>query len=131
MLVAPLLALVLPLAALYLTGPAWVLAAAFFVGWTFTGIMPLFMATVPAESVAARHMGTALGLCMGGSEILGGVLAPIFSGYFADRYGLQAPLWVLVLLALVGSAASLGLRETAPRVTARLSRPRVSAGPES
>jgi ACS family hexuronate transporter-like MFS transporter len=110
---------VLPLAALYLTGPAWALAVAFFVGWTFTGIMPLFMATVPAESVAARHMGTALGLCMGGSEILGGVLAPVFSGYFADRYGLQAPLWGLVLLALIGSLASLGLRETAPRVLAR------------
>jgi MFS transporter, ACS family, hexuronate transporter len=119
MIVAPLLALILPLCALYLTGPTWLLAAAFFVGWTFTGIMPLFMATVPAESVGAGRMGMALGLCMGGSEILGGVLAPIISGQLADRMGLQAPLWTLVVLALVGSAATMGLRETAPRALAR------------
>jgi len=52
---------------------------------------------------------------MGGSEILGGVLAPLASGYAADRMGLAAPLWGLVALALGGSLAALGLRETAPR----------------
>lgn len=113
--VVPLLALILPLAALFYPGSPWGLAALFFVGWTFTGIMPLFMATVPAESVAPRLVGTAMGLCMGGSEIIGGVLAPLASGYAADRYGLQAPIWVLLALAVLGSVASLGLRETAPR----------------
>jgi predicted MFS family arabinose efflux permease len=116
--VVPVLALILPLAALYLPVSAWGLAALFFVGWSFTGIMPLFMATIPAESVNARHVGSALGLCMGGSEILGGVLAPLASGMAADRFGLHAALWVLLLLALVGSIAALGLRETAPRFAA-------------
>jgi len=116
MLVIPVLSLILPLGALFYSGPVWGLAAIFFVGWSFTGIMPLFMATIPAESVAAVHVGSALGLCMGGSEILGGVLAPLASGYAADRMGLAAPLWGLVALALGGSLAALGLRETAPRL---------------
>jgi MFS transporter, ACS family, hexuronate transporter len=112
--VVPFLALILPLAALYFSGPTWMLGAMFFVGWTFTGTMPLFMATVPSESVPKTHIGVALGLCMGGSEILGGVLAPLFSGQAADRFGLQAPLWVMVILAIVGCFAAFGLRETAP-----------------
>src|SRR5580692_3681579 len=62
----PILALLMPLGALFYSGPVWVLAGIFFVGWSFTGIMPLFMSTVPSESVDAAHIGTALGLCMGG-----------------------------------------------------------------
>jgi MFS transporter, ACS family, hexuronate transporter len=114
MIVAPVLAFILPLGALFYTGPIWGLAAIFFVGWSFTGIMPLFMATVPSESVAAAHIGSALGLCMGGSEILGGVLAPLAGGYAADRNGLEAPVWGLLAFALLGTLAALGLRETAP-----------------
>ena len=119
MIAIPVLALILPLGALFYTGPVWGLAAIFFVGWSFTGIMPLFMATIPAESVAAVHVGSALGLCMGGSEVLGGVLAPLASGYAADRMGLEAPLWGLLGLALAGSLTALGLRETAPRFRER------------
>jgi MFS transporter, ACS family, hexuronate transporter len=116
MLAIPVLAFILPLAALFYSGPTWGLGALFFVGWSFTGIMPLFMATIPAESVSAARMGSALGLCMGGSEILGGVLAPLVSGYAADHMGLRAPLWGLLLLAFVGAIAAWGLRETAPRL---------------
>jgi predicted MFS family arabinose efflux permease len=116
MIVVPILSLILPLGVLFYSGPTWGLAAMFFVGWSFTGIMPLFMSTVPAESVSPVHMGAALGLCMGGSEILGGVLAPLASGYAADRIGLQAPVWALMALTVVGSLAALGLRETAPRL---------------
>jgi ACS family hexuronate transporter-like MFS transporter len=114
MTVVPILALILPFGALFYTGSVWGLAAIFFVGWSFTGIMPLFMSTVPSESVDAAHMGAALGLCMGGSEILGGVLAPLASGYAADHIGLAAPLWGLLVFALIGCIAALGLRETAP-----------------
>ena len=116
MILVPVLSLILPLGALFYSGPVWGLAVLFFVGWSFTGIMPLFMSTVPSESVAAAHMGSALGLCMGGSEILGGVLAPLAGGYAADRLGLEAPLWGLLLFAVAGSIAALGLRETAPRL---------------
>ena len=117
--IIPFLSLLLPLGTLYLDGSLWLIAVIFFLGWMFTGIMPLFMATVPAESVDVRLVGSALGLCMGGSEIIGGVLAPLLGGYAADLCGLQAPLWGMVLLALFGAWAALGLQETAPRVVAR------------
>ncbi len=109
--------LILPLAALYFTGSTWGLAALFFIGWTITGTFPLFMATIPSESVSPTLVGSALGLCMGVSEILGGVLSPLLAGYAADRIGLHAPLWMLFGLALGAGLLALGLRETAPRIT--------------
>ncbi len=119
MIVMPLVAIILPLGAMFYGGSTWVLAAVFFVGWAVTGIFPLFMATVPAESVGAGQMASALGICMGVGEILGGVLSPFIAGYAADRVGLQAPLWILFGLALASGILALGLRETAPRVLAR------------
>jgi predicted MFS family arabinose efflux permease len=114
MIVVPLIATVLPLAALFFSGSAWSLAVIFFVGWTVTGIFPLFMATVPAESVPVRHIAAALGICMGTSEIIGGVLSPIIAGTAADKFGLGAPLWMMLGLTLAAALVALGLRETAP-----------------
>jgi predicted MFS family arabinose efflux permease len=119
MIAMPLLAIILPLAALYYAGSVWGLASIFFAGWAVTGVFPLFMATVPSESVNARHMTTALGVCMGTGEILGGVLSPVAAGYAADQFGLTAPLWIMLGLALVSGLIAFGLRESAPRVLAR------------
>ena len=117
--VVPILSLILPLGALFYSGPAWILALIFFIGWAFTGAMPLVMATIPSESVAARNIASALGICMGGSEILGGVLSPLIAGSLADRIGLRAPLYILLAFALLSCVVSLGLRETAPALTPR------------
>ena len=95
------------------------LAAIFFVGWGLTGIFPLFMATVPSESVDRRHIATVLGVCMGTGEIIGGVLSPSIAGFAADLAGLQAPLWIMLGLAVAGGLLALGLRETAPRIVMR------------
>ncbi len=119
LIVMPLIAVILPLGAMYFDGSVWGLAAIFFVGWGVNGVFPLFMATVPSESVPAHHMAAALGICMGTGEILGGVLAPSLAGSIADRAGLQAPLWLMLAVALVAAVLALGLRETAPRVLAR------------
>ncbi|MGH8260030.1 MAG: MFS transporter, partial [Steroidobacteraceae bacterium] len=116
MILMPLIAVILPLGALYYHGSVWILAAIFFVGWGQTGIFPLFMATVPSESVSPNLRASALGLCMGTGEILGGVASPSLAGLAADHFGLQAPLWIMLGLAVVGAALALGLRETAPRV---------------
>ena len=77
------------------------------------------MATIPSESVDARHMASALGLCMGASEIIGGVVSPSVAGVFADSIGLQAPLWMMLGLAVVAGIVAFGLRETAPAVVTR------------
>jgi ACS family hexuronate transporter-like MFS transporter len=116
MILTPLLGLALPLGALFYEGSSWALAAMIFVGGCITGAFPLFMATIPSESVAAARIPLALGICMGVSEVLGGVLSPVIAGFAADAFGLQAPLWFMAGLALCGAAVSLGLRETAPRV---------------
>ncbi|MEP7245965.1 MAG: MFS transporter [Gammaproteobacteria bacterium] len=119
MILMPFIGVVLPLGAMFFEGSVWALAVIFFVGWGLNGIFPLFMATVPSESVDPRHMATVLGVCMGTGEILGGVLAPFIAGLAADRSGLQAPLWMMFGLAIAAGVVALGLRETAPRVLAR------------
>lgn len=119
MILMPLIGVILPLGALYYTGSVWVLAALFFVGWGLNGVFPLFMATVPSESVAPHLRASVLGLCMGTGEVLGGVASPSIAGIAADRVGLQAPLWIMLGLAVAGGVLALGLRETAPRALAR------------
>jgi MFS family permease len=119
MVVMPLIGVALPLAALYYSGPALGLGAIFFVGWLFNGIFPMFMATVPTESVDPRQVATAMGIVMGLGEILGGVFGPSLAGSLSDVYGLAAPCWLLAGLAVLGTLAALFLRETAPRIVAR------------
>jgi ACS family hexuronate transporter-like MFS transporter len=119
MIAMPLIGVVLPVGAMFYDGSAWVLAAMFFVGWGLCSIFPLFMATVPSESVDRAHIATALGLCMGLGEIIGGAAAPFIAGYVADRVGLQAPLWIMTGLTVVSGLLAFGLRETAPRVLMR------------
>ncbi len=129
MIAMPLIGVILPLGALYFVGSVWVLAAIFFVGWGLTGIFPLFMATVPSESVDPHLRATVLGLCMGTGEVLGGVLSPSIAGYAADRVGLQAPLWIMLGLTIVAAVLALGLRETAPRALARAGPARTAVNP--
>ena len=116
MIAMPLIAVLLPLSALYYQGSAWAVAATFVVGWLVTGVFPLFMATIPSESVAPQNIATALGICMGTGELVGGALSPFIAGAAADRVGLAAPLWIMLGLAAVGGLVALGIRETAPRV---------------
>jgi ACS family hexuronate transporter-like MFS transporter len=116
-------AIVLPIGAMYYTGSAWGLAAIFFVGWGLNGVFPLFMATVPSESVSPAQAATVFGLCMGSCEILGGAAGPFIAGILADARGLTAPLWMMVGLAVVGGLAACLLHESAPRVLARRAQP--------
>jgi predicted MFS family arabinose efflux permease len=114
MIVLPLFGVILPLGALFYAGPVWSLAAIFFAGWTVIGTFPLFMATIPSETVDPRLTATALGLIMGAGEGVGGVISPALAGYAADVFGLRAPLWIMFVLPIVASLLALGLQETAP-----------------
>jgi ACS family hexuronate transporter-like MFS transporter len=119
MIAMPLIGVILPLGAMYWAGSVWGLAAIFFFGWGLNGIFPLFMATVPSESVDPRHAATALGLTMGSAEILGGVFAPGIAGAAADASTLAAPLWIMIGLTIAGGIVAMFLKETAPRALAR------------
>lgn len=122
MIAMPLIGIILPLSALYWQGWVWGLVPFFFFGWGLNGIFPLFMATVPSESVDPRHAATALGLTMGSAEILGGVFAPSIAGAAADATSLAAPLWIMVGLAIVAGIVAMFLIETAPSQVSKKAR---------
>jgi MFS family permease len=106
--------LLVPLAALHFQGSLFVLGALIFIGWSASGTFPLFMGTVPSETIPARYVATSLGMVVGLGEILGGVGAPAIAGRAADRYGLQAPVMIMAACAIAGTVLALFLRETAP-----------------
>lgn len=119
--------LLVPLAALYFQGSLLALGTLIFFGWSASGTFPLFMGTVPSETIPARYVATSLGMVVGLGEILGGVSAPAIAGRAADRYGLQAPLMIMAACAIVGTVLALFLRETAPIRLARQPHPRRAA----
>jgi MFS transporter, ACS family, hexuronate transporter len=115
MVIIPLIGVILPLGALYFSGSIWVMVAIFFFGWALNGVFPLFMGTIPSETVSPRHVATALGLVMGSGEVLGGAFSPTIAGFVADRTDLSAPLWIMLGLCVVAGLLACGLEETAPR----------------
>ncbi|QKZ04754.1 MFS transporter [Pseudomonas eucalypticola] len=103
-----------PLAALYFQGPFWALCTLLFVSWSASGVAPIFMATIPAETVPPQRIAACVGLVMGMGEVLGGVFSPVIGGWLADAHGLAAPLMLQAGCAVVVAMLGLGLRETAP-----------------
>jgi MFS family permease len=110
-----LIGVLVPLAALYYQGSPYMLAALVFIGWSASGTFPLFMGTIPSETIPPHLVATGLGLVMGIGEILGGVAGPTLAGMAADRHGLVAPIIIMIGCALVGTVLALFLKETAPR----------------
>lgn len=116
MLLIPVISVILPLGALFFVGSTWLLAAIFFVGWGLNSLFPISMAAIPCESVDTRHVATVLGLVMGVGEVFGGVLGPSVAGLAADKFGLRAPMWILLGLCICCALLAGGLRETAPKI---------------
>jgi MFS family permease len=111
--------LLVPLAVLCFHGSAYALAALVFVGWSASGTFPLFMGTIPSETIPARYIATAVGLVMGTGEVLGGVSGPAIAGWAADHYGLGVPVVMQAGCAVVGTFLAVFLTETAPALRAR------------
>ncbi len=104
-----------PIAALYYQGSSWMLAALVFLGWSASGTFPLFMATIPSETIPSRYVATTLGLVMGLGELIGGGLVPWLSGRVADHYqNLAVTMWIASGLGVVATILTLFLVETAP-----------------
>ncbi len=109
----------IPLGALFVDQPLWVVFVLFGLGAAISGCFPLAMATIPSETVPPRQLATVLGLTMGLAEFIGGVAAPTLAGWAADARGLQATLWILIGLSAVTGALACFIQETAPRVLHR------------
>ena len=113
------LGIILPLAAMGFTGSSWVMALIFFFGWALNGVFPLFMATIPSESVDPRLTASLTGIVMGIGEVIGGVLSPSLAGKLSDLYGRDSIMLLMIALCLLAGIVGFGLRETAPQVLAR------------
>lgn len=109
----------IPLSALYVEQPLWLVFVLFALGAAMSGCFPLAMATIPSETVPPRQLATVLGLTMGLGEIIGGVVTPVLAGMAADASGLQATLWILIGLSAVTGILACFIQETAPRVLHR------------
>jgi MFS family permease len=104
----------------YIREPQTHEAALIFMGWSASGTFPLFMATIPSETIPARYIATSLGIVMGLGELVGGVATPTAAGWAADRYGLEAPILIEAACAVVATVLAVFLVETAPvKVRAR------------
>ncbi len=104
--------LISPLALLFVPHSAPLLAVLLGVGWLTVGCAPLVLAIIPGESVPVSRMTTAVALATSSAELFGGMLSPPIAGWSADQWGLRAPFWIDVGLALLCAALGLLLRET-------------------
>jgi MFS family permease len=103
-----------PLAVLNYTGSPVLLGAIIFIGWSASGVFPIFMATIPSETIPVKYVATSLGLIVGVGEVVGGAFGPPIAGKLADLYGLQAPMYMAIVCAVMGGLLAMGLKETAP-----------------
>jgi MFS family permease len=105
-----------PMAMLWFHGPTLVLAIILFFGWVGNCVFPMFMGTIPGESLSRASVATAMGIVVGIGEILGGVCGPIVAGWFADHtaLGRDAPMVMMIGCAVIAGIIALFLKETAP-----------------
>jgi len=104
-----LLGLIAPLFALTSPQSATGVGIALFISALAGGTIPLFMGTIPTESLPRDQAPAGVGLVQAVGEILGGVTLPLLSGVLADCFGLHAMMWVLAGSALAAAIAAMGL----------------------
>jgi MFS family permease len=104
-----------PLALLTVASAPAMLGIAFVMGGLVVGCAPLVCAIIPSESVAPGRVTTAVALSMCSAELVGGVLSPPLAGLAADAWGLRAPFYLDIILALACGLLALALKETVKR----------------
>lgn len=87
-------------------------------GSTGSGI--LIMVVIPGESAPSHLKATAMGFNAAVGEMIGAGAMPIAIGFAADLYGLAILPWILLVVIALICLVTLGLRETAPKIVARM-----------
>jgi MFS family permease len=101
------------------SGNTMLMALCAFVGWCGSGVYPLFMSTVPGESVNRQFASTAISSIQGFGEIVGAVCGVLIAGVLADAYGLVSTMWLCGGCMVVATVIGFGYYETAPVVLAK------------
>jgi MFS family permease len=94
----------------------------FFWGMFGGAFFPLYLGTLPAESVPPEFAGTAVGVPTAVGEVIGAAIMPTIAGALADRFDLYAPMWMAAIAGLVIMLVSMAYVETAPRKVARMTK---------
>jgi len=89
-------------------------AALFMVHFFNNSAITLTVGPICSETVPAALMATASGTVIAVGELLGGGLAPIMAGQFAEKFGLSYLLWLPIGAVFAGFLLSLFLKETLP-----------------
>lgn len=113
------MALLVPLGIMTAGSSLVLLVPCMVIGFAATGVTPLFMATIPAESLPSTRVTAVVGLVMGFGEIFAALSGPLLGGVVADAYSLTGTLWLQVIFIAAMFVLAAMLRETAPRITQR------------
>jgi len=84
-------------------------------GGIIGSIFPFFQAIIPSETLPNYMLGTASGLIIGVSEIVGGSLWPAFAGVVAEAHGIPTVILVAGIAALIAIVITFLLKETKGR----------------
>ncbi|WP_233859294.1 MFS transporter [Paraburkholderia sp. HD33-4] len=115
MIIFGIVAIFAPLVIAFLQGSFPVLCIAIFFAYLGYGCFPIFLATIPAETVPTQFVSRAIATVIGVGEIIGGFVSPTVVGFSADAYGAAAPFIIASASVALAVLASLFLAETAPR----------------
>jgi len=94
----------------------------FLFGLFGAGMYPMYLGTLPAESVPPVIAGTAVAIPVAVGETLGAALMPTIAGVLSDRISLFAPMWMAALAGIFIAVVSFFYVETAPRSVAKMAR---------
>jgi MFS family permease len=100
---------------------AYIFGTVFFLFGLFgAGMYPMYLGTLPAESVPPEIAGTAIAIPVALGETLGAALMPTIAGVLSDRFSLFAPMWMAALAGIFIAFVSFFYIETAPRCVAKM-----------
>ena len=101
------LSVLVPLVVLLLPGQGIGLRAGLFIGWMAVGALPIYAVMIPGGAVPPSRIAVTVALIVGTGEIVGGVIAPLVAGTLADAFGMAAPFWSALGMAVLSFALSL------------------------
>ena len=100
---------------------AYIFGTVFFLFGLFgAGMYPMYLGTLPSESVPPAIAGTAIAIPVALGETLGAALMPTIAGILSDHLSPFAPMWMAALAGVFIGIVSFFYIETAPRVVAKM-----------